>query len=148
MDIGRGNVKAARPAVNVTEFEAGLSHGGRVNDRQHLFQMIQEEPEEKGFHPVLQGKKIDVFIQVFGFTLVMAVASSALEFQGRDRLREKSEQLEGFSFFLGKCGSFVVDGVLDQPPSLERDLDIFLTCDRITLQYVLQLYFSLILCWP
>ena len=142
MDIGWGDVKSARPPVNVTEFEAGLAHSGGIDDRKHLLQMIQKKPEKKGFHSILQGKKVDVFIQVVGFVLEMAVAPAGLDFQGGNRLREKSEQLEGLTFFLGKRGPFVVDGVFDQAPSLERDLDIFLTCEWITLQDILQLDIS------
>jgi hypothetical protein len=48
----------------------------------------------------------------------MAVAPAGLDFQGGNRLREKSEQLEGLPFFLGKRSPFVVDGVFDQALAL------------------------------
>jgi hypothetical protein len=142
MDIGGGDVKAAWPPVNMTEFEAGLPNGGSVDNGKHFLQVIQKEPEKESFHPILKSEKVDILIQVLGFALEMAVAPPRLNFQCRYRFREKAEKLEFLPFFLGKGGSFIVDGVFHQSPSLERDFDIFLPCEWVTLKYVLHAVFS------
>jgi hypothetical protein len=65
-----------------------------------------------------------------------------LDLQGRNRFREKPQELECLPLFLRKGGPFVVYGVFHQAASFKRNFDIFLPCEGITLQYVLQLNFS------
>ena len=63
--LGR-EVQPARPAVDVAELLAGLADRGRVHDRRHLVEVVEQEPVEERLVSVLERREEQVATDVVG----------------------------------------------------------------------------------
>ena len=119
--VVRGDPDAARPAVEVAELLACPAHGGRVDDRQQLFEVVQQDPVEQGLVPVLEGRQADVLLEV-----VLLVADM-LKLQGNLLLdlhhsgRQQAAEAERVPFVVRERRVLVEDRVGQQCHAPQRD---------------------------
>ena len=59
-----GHEESARPAVDLAETLAGFAHGGRVDDRQRLGDVVAQHAIKQCFVAVLQRAQIDVLVEI------------------------------------------------------------------------------------
>jgi hypothetical protein len=106
--------EAARPAPDLAEALAALSHDRGVNDRQQLFCVVRNQRVEKRFAIVLQVAHVAVLAKGGIATGQNSQAAFPLIFQGSDMRRQKSMQAECGAFFFGKGRAFVEPGIMKQ----------------------------------
>src|SRR5712692_1389052 len=104
--------EAAGTPVDVAEFLARFRHDGRVNDRKHLLDMIEEQAIKEDFVGVLQLPKVNVPFEIVRLSKKGFVRPKGLFFDGLDRGREKAVQAKSLPFgqsesrALVQCRSF------------------------------------------
>ena len=87
-------VRAARTAVLVAVALDRLADGRRVDDREHLRQVVAEQPVEEHLVAVVQLAEEDVLGQVRRLAEVLAVGAADLLFQRHDSRRQHADQAE------------------------------------------------------
>ncbi len=122
-DVVRGDPDAARTPDDVAELLAGKADGRRVDDRQELLEVLDEEPVEQGLVAVLEGGQPDVPLEVVG------LAPDVLELQGdllvdrRHARRQQTVQAEGVAL-AGREGRALVEERMRHqlvPAAVERE---------------------------
>ena len=116
----------ARPAINVAELLARLSHDRRVDDRHHLLDMVEQKTIEEDFIRILQLPQINVPFEVFGLALVRLVGPGRLFVQTLDVRRKQTMQAEMIAFLLREGRPLVDDLAIEQfhAPNAVPDLPI------------------------
>src|ERR1035437_8804794 len=109
-----GEEEAARPAPDLAEALAALSHDRGVNDRQQLFRVVRNQRVEKRFAIVLQVAHVAVLAKGGIATGQHSQAAFPLIFQGSDMRRQKAMQAECGAFLFGKGRAFVEPGIMEQ----------------------------------
>ncbi len=89
-----GEVDAARAAVLVAVALDRFADRRRVDDGQHLGQMVTEQPEEQDFVPVVQRGEEDVLRQVRGLGEVLAVGATRLLLHRQHAWRQHADQTQ------------------------------------------------------
>ena len=117
----------------VTQHEACLSHRRRVDDGEHLDEVVCDQAIEERLIPIQQGLQKDVLLDVICFAGIHLVAALALGLDIRDGSTKKTAQAQVESFFLGKGGSFVEKGVTQELSSAKVNFKIFLIGQWINL---------------
>ena len=78
-----------------------------VDDRNHLAQVLREQPVEQHLVAVVQGGQIDVLAQRVRQPLVLDVGALDLRLQRADVGREQAGEAQGFSFLRREGGALV-----------------------------------------
>ncbi len=106
-----GEEQPPRSLVGVAEGLAGLTDGRGVDDRQHLGEVVGDQPVEQDFVAVLQAAQHEVLVEWRRPGLERVVLAPELLVEGLDGLGQDAEQAE-FSSLLGReRGSFVAQGI-------------------------------------
>jgi hypothetical protein len=116
--LSRGirNNQAARTPVDVAEFLASFGNNRRVNDGQHLLDMVEKQAIEKNLVGVLELAEINVTLEIVMLAEISFVGASRLFFDSFDHRREKAIKAEGLALLRGEGSAFV------QPRSLQERL--------------------------
>jgi hypothetical protein len=61
--VARADEDAARPLKDVTVLLAGEPNGRRVDDREHLVGVVDQQPEEQRFVAIVQRRQVDVLFE-------------------------------------------------------------------------------------
>jgi hypothetical protein len=127
-------------AVDVGELPHRLPHRGRVEDGEHLLQVVHQEGVEEDLVPVLEVPQVDVLLQRRGLQAVAAVDPLLLLLQGVDVGRKKAKEAQGPSLLLGEGRALVEEGKpeeeeardvgLQVPLPLLVPLDVVVAADR------------------
>ncbi len=88
-------VHPARPAELMAESFDRLPDGRRVDDRQHLVDVLAEQPEEQHLVAVAQVTEVDVLGHVVGLAPVLLVYPAQLAVQRGDPAGQQAGQPEG-----------------------------------------------------
>lgn len=113
------NNQAARAPVDVAEFLARLCNHGRVNDGQHLLDVIEKKAVEKNLVGVLELAEINVTLEIVVLAQISFLSASGLFFNGFDYRREKPIKAEGLALLRGGGGAFVQGRHLQQRTSAQ-----------------------------
>ena len=113
-----GDEQPAVPPVDVAELLARLPDGRRVQDRQHLFDVVEEEAVEEDLVGVLERPQVDVSSQVGLVCPERLIRPAALLVERLDYRRQQSVQPERLALGLGERGALVQERSLEQvdPP--------------------------------
>ena len=95
-----GDEQAARPAVDVAELLAALADHRRVDDRQHLDDVVEQQPVEEHLVGVLQVAQVDVPLEVVVLPPVGLVGADHLLVQRLDLRRQQAVQAEAPALLL------------------------------------------------
>ena len=106
--------QAAWPPPQVRVALAGLSDGGRVDDRHHLGRVIDDEPIEQALVPVLQRHQVDVFLEVRRLPAEARQRLLDLLVEAEHARRQQPAQMEAVTFLLGKRGALVERGIVKE----------------------------------
>ena len=99
--------RGPRAPVDVAELLADLPNGGRVDDRGHLLQMVNQEAVEERLVAVLQSGEEEIALHVVPGALIVLVGAGALLFFRRDAGREEAAEPEGFALLDAEASSLV-----------------------------------------
>ena len=102
-----GQVDTARTSVLVAEAADRLADRGRVDDRQHLLQVVCKQPEEQHLVAVPEQLEIDVLGQVRGLRLVLGVHPLELVLDRRHSPRQQPGQPQGGALLVRERGAAV-----------------------------------------
>ena len=108
----RRDVEPARTAVDVAEVLADLSNGRRVDDGDHLLEVIDEEAVEEGFVPVLERGQEEVALHVVARALVVLVRAGALLLFGRDARGQETAEPECVALVFGEARPLVEERIV------------------------------------
>ena len=95
---------------------------GRVDDRHHLEEVVQQQAVEQGLVPVLELAEVDVPLDIRIFIFVGCIGALRL---GRDRFnrrRQQAVQTEDLALIIRKGAAFVEKRLVDQFEIPQRDL--------------------------
>lgn len=112
--LGVGHEQSPRPPVDLTETLACLPHCGRVDDRQSLGDVVEQNPVEQSLIAVLQRPKIDVLVQIIAASGEFVPAMLGLLFERLHRRRQQTQQTEAPALVLGEGGALGRQGI-EQP---------------------------------
>jgi hypothetical protein len=99
--------KAARTAIDVAELLATERDDRRVDDRQHLLDMVEEEPVKEHFVGVLKLAKIDVAFEVVGLKAKRLISADALIFERFNYGGKQAVKAKDFTLLLRESGALV-----------------------------------------
>ncbi len=116
-------VHAARPAVDVAEFQAGLGDGRVVHDGQETRRVRHQRAVEERLVVVHQADQVDVALQVGGLVPELLQDPAELEVLRLGRVRDQPHQAEGLALRFGVGGGLVEHGIVQQ-------VDAALAADR------------------
>ena len=114
-------VDAARAAVLVAVALDRLADGGGVDDRQHLREVVAEQPVEQHLVAVVQGRQVDVLGQVAGLRPVLGIGAVGLLVLGEHARRHEADQVQRPALLIGERGAPVQPGVGQDGPPPGRD---------------------------
>ena len=120
--IFRGNVEPARAAENSIILLARLADRGRVDDRHHLLDMIDQDAVKERLVSSGQRDERDVAFQVRRFA--RQIAEHSLDLLGL-RLgvrRQQTAQAKRIAFGGGECAPFIQNRIVEQLRSARDDL--------------------------
>jgi len=112
--VARAQEQSARPAVDVAVLLAGAAHGRRVDDRQQLHEVLDQETVEQGLVAVLEDGQPDVLLQV------VSLGSQVFQLQGDLLLNRQgcrghqAVQIELIALLRGEGRSLVEQRVAEQ----------------------------------
>lgn len=116
-----GNEKTARSAINVAEFLTPEGNHWRVDDGQHLFDMIEKEPVEEDFVRVLKLAQIDVAFEIVGFEGKCLVGADTLIVERFDNRGKKAVETKDFALRFREGGAFVERRIVQQIHAAKMD---------------------------
>ena len=93
---------------------------GVVDDRHHLFDVVDDGAEEEPFVPVLERVEIDVALQVGGLRFVVLEDASELLVLGEPTRRDQPPDLQRVALGLGEAGPLVEQGVVENIDAAAR----------------------------
>jgi len=131
MDIARRHVQAASTAVEMAELLTRLADRGRINDGQHLFQVIEEQSVIKGFVAILEREHIDVFLQVAGFDGIAFIGPLLLQAEISHAVGQQTAKAQPVPFVFRESGALVVHGVLAEELSFKRHLNVLFASEGV-----------------
>ena len=92
-----GDVESARPPENVRELLAGLADHRRVDDRQHLLDVVVQQAEEQRLVAVLERGEVDVLLDRRRLRQEVLIHAIELLLDGRDGRRDQAVEMERFT---------------------------------------------------
>ena len=110
-------------AIDVGELLARLAHGGGVDDRQHLLEVLRDQPVVKGLVVVLDGTQVDVLVEVGLALLVLAIGPLHLLLDGLHVLGQQADQIELDALLTGEGAALVEQRHLQQRRSGVGDVE-------------------------
>ena len=111
--IGR-DPDAARAPEDVAELLAGEADGRRVDDRQELLEVLDEEPVEERLVAILERGQADVPLEVVGLAADVLELEPDLLVDRRHAWRQQAVQAEGVALAVGECRALVQQRISDQ----------------------------------
>src|SRR6266851_3267776 len=84
--------ETARPPVDLAELLAAQRHDWGVDDRGHLFDVVEKETIEENFVGVFESAEIDVALEIVIFALVGSIGAGDLLVECLDLRRQESVQ--------------------------------------------------------
>ncbi|MEZ6073767.1 MAG: hypothetical protein R3C10_26685 [Pirellulales bacterium] len=105
--VRKRNKEPTRTPVDVAKAFACFTDGRRVDDRQHLVDVVDGKPIEKRFVRILQIAQVDVLFQIRGVLSEGLIATTQLLRNGFDLWRQQAKQTEFHAFFGGERGPLV-----------------------------------------
>jgi hypothetical protein len=92
---------------------ARRSHGWRVDQRHHFFNVIHYNPVEKGLVSILERDQVEVTTKIGLFITDISQYTQLLFGGGMNTRREQTGQAQCFTISFRECGSFVSYGVME-----------------------------------
>ncbi len=117
--VGVAEEDAARLTPDLREALAAFSHGGRVDDGQHLLDVARDERVEERFIDVLEVAHEGVAGEVVGKRPEGLHAASHLLVERANLRRKQAVEREFVALRLGEGGALVEDGSLQQAKTRE-----------------------------
>jgi len=96
----------------VAVFLTSLSHGGSVDDRHHLLDVVHDHPVKEMLAPALQRHQLNISFQVIRLPVEIFKDAHRLFFLCVDHGRQQSAQSQDFSLIIRKSGSFVKNRIV------------------------------------
>ncbi len=114
--------QAARPLEDVAELLAGETHRRRVDDRQHLVRVVDDDPEEQRLVAVVQRGEVDVLVE--GRRLLPEVRQhpAHLLVQRADVRGQQPADAQRVALGVGERGALVERRVAQQRDALRKPL--------------------------
>src|SRR5262245_20421905 len=112
--MGKAEKETARLAEGMAEFLAAKSYRGRVDDRQHAGEIMQQQSVEQNLDAVLQAAQKDVAFEIARQLPKGLHAPGDLLVEGCDMGREQSMQVEILSLLVGESRSLVEQWVVQK----------------------------------
>src|SRR5579883_522222 len=103
----------------MAEVTARLGDDRRVDDRHHLFDVVEQEAIEENFVVVLKSSKVDVAVERLFVGKVGGVGSRYLFFERFDVGRKQAVEAEAEALFDGERGSFIESGRAQQARAVQ-----------------------------
>ena len=104
----------AMVAIDIGKLFARLAHGGGIDDRQHLLEVLLEQAEEQRLVVVLNGTQVDMPVEVVLAQPILTVGALGLLFDGLDVLRQQADQVESDALVEGEGAALVEQRHLEQ----------------------------------
>jgi hypothetical protein len=105
-----------------------------VDDRDHLVEVVDQQPVEQRLVAVEQALQVDVALEIVGLALVGPEAAFHLHVDGRDAGTQQAVQLQAEAFLLGERRRLVEQRVVEELLPAQVDLVVLLTRQRIDLE--------------
>jgi len=121
ISVGVAQKQAARFAPDLTESLATFANRGRVDQRQHLLDMPDNQCVEERFIGVLKVAKEGVFVEGRCLVLKGFQASLDLIVEVSDVRRQQTMQVEDVPFVIVESSSLVPAGGIYEVEAIERD---------------------------
>ena len=121
VDVVGRDPDAARAAVEVAELLAGTPHGGRVDDREQLLEVVPEHAVEQGLVAVLERRQADVPLEVVGLVADVLQLEADLLVDVHDARRQEAAQAERVALLVGERGVLVEHRVGEQGEAAQED---------------------------
>src|SRR5262249_23166789 len=112
--MGKAEEETARLAKGMAEFLAAESYRGRVDDRQHAGEIMQQQSVEQNLDAILQAAQKDVAFEIARQLPKGLHAPGNLLVKGCNMRREQPVQVESVSLLVGKSRSFVEQRIVQQ----------------------------------
>ena len=114
VDVIRSDPDAARASDDVAELLASKTDGRRVDDRQELLEVLDEEPVEERLVAVLECCQSDVPLEVIGLAADVLELQPDLLVDRRQAWRQQTVQAKGVALADRECGALVQERIRDQ----------------------------------
>ncbi len=121
--LGR-DVEAAVTAEDLAPALARLAHGGRVDDRHHLGDVVDHGAVEQRLVPVEQAGEVDVLLELGALQGEMREGAADLVGKRDDARRQQPPEAEGVALRLGERHLAVVPRVLQEVIAAQGDLRV------------------------
>jgi len=95
-------------------FEAGLSHGWRVNDRHELLEIVEQQPVKERLVTLLQRHEEDVFLEIRRLPAHLCQRPHELRVQLENARRHEPAQPERILLLPRKARALREQGIVDQ----------------------------------
>ena len=92
-----GDIESARPPEDVRELLARFADHRRVDDRQHLLDVVVQQAEEQRLVAVLERGEVDVFLDRRRLRLEILIHAIELLLDRRHRGRDQAVEMERFT---------------------------------------------------
>ncbi len=124
--IGGRDEDSARAPVNVAVVLAHFADCRRVDDRHHLFEMVEHQPVKQGLVAISQRVEEQIFTDVVAGLQEVVVDARLLFDRCRDSGRYDAAQAQLFSLLEAEAGAFIENRVFGQRRSAAEDRQILL----------------------
>ena len=121
-DVVRAEVDAAVPPGDVTELQAGLAHRGRVDNGDHLVEVLDQQPVEQHLVAVQEALQEDELLHVVGLAPEVLERSLHLVLERRHARAQQSREFQRQALLLGERRRLVEHRVAQQLLATEVDL--------------------------
>jgi hypothetical protein len=132
-DVLGTDVEPPVPPKDVAEHQAGLPHRGRVDDRDHLFDVLVDEPVEERFVAVEHPLEKDVALQVVRLPPVHLECPLDFELERGYPGPEQAVELQAEPFLFGETRPLVEQRVVENLPAALVNLVVLLARQRVDL---------------
>src|SRR5262249_12895844 len=114
--------QAARPSPDLAETLTAFAHGGCVDERQHLFDVANQERVEQSLVGILEVAQKAVFVESAWLLRQCLLAAFDLLVEAPHVWRQQTMQLKYVAFVIGERRSLVQARRVDQVIAGERNL--------------------------
>ena len=121
--VGKTENEAAGLVPDLAEALAALAHGGRIDQRQHLLDIVDQELVEQGLVGILEIAQEGVFLEGRLIAAQRRQAAGRLLLQASDMRRQQAMEIEGVALLLGEGRPLVQHGLVEEIEAGEADLE-------------------------